>query len=51
MGFREIRLSLPRSGPVAAWAVEIVSSTGLTVRCREPIAVEDLARLLRGSSC
>jgi len=39
------------SPPLAAasspgWAVEVVGTDGMTVRCREGLSIEDLARLL-----
>jgi hypothetical protein len=50
--FREITVS---PSPVAAsspgWAVEVVGPDGMTVRCREGLSIEDLARLLRGRAC
>ena len=49
--FSELRLTPPVTGAATAWAVEIVSPEGLTVRCREPLAARELARLLRRSSC
>lgn len=49
--FSELRLVPPVPGATTAWAVEIVSPDGLIVRCREPLAGRELARLLRRSSC
>jgi hypothetical protein len=44
--FREMKLSAtPVSGQ--QWAMEVLSPDGLTVRCREPLPVQDLASLLR----
>jgi hypothetical protein len=39
------------SAPAIAWAMEVVSRDGLMVRCREALAVRDLAALLRGPAC
>jgi hypothetical protein len=39
------------SAPAIAWAMEVVSRDGLTVRCREALSVQDLAALLRGPAC
>ena len=46
-------VSLPGLEPAArpAWAMEVVSRSGLTVRWREALPVRELARLLRGSKC
>ena len=49
--FREVRLAGVASAPALAWAMEVVSRDGLTVRCREALSVEDLAALLRGPAC
>ena len=49
--FSELRLVPPAPVASTAWAVEIVSPDGLIVRCREPLAGRELARLLRRSSC
>ena len=35
----------------AAWAVEIITRTGVTLRLREPLARGDLVALLRGARC
>lgn len=45
--FREVRLpALPPSA--LQWAMEVVSPDGVTVRCREPLPLADVAWLLRG---
>jgi hypothetical protein len=50
--FREVTVSpLPASAPSPGWAVEIVGPDGMTVRCRDGLSIEDLARLLRGLAC
>ena len=49
--FREVRLAGVASAPAIAWAMEVVSREGLTVRCREALSVQDLAALLRGPAC
>ena len=46
--FREVRLEPPATDPTNRWAMEVVGPSGLTVRCRETLAVRDLALLLRG---
>jgi len=52
VAFSELRLASPAGpAPAMAWAVEIVTVQGLTVRCRAPLAAQDLARLLRSLSC
>lgn len=50
--FREVAVSSPLtvSAPLA-WAVEIVSPDGVTVRCRDGLSGDDLSRLLRGPRC
>jgi hypothetical protein len=49
--FREVSLAEVASAPPIAWAVEIVSRDGLTVRCREALSMQELAALLRGPAC
>jgi DNA-binding transcriptional regulator YiaG len=49
--FREVSLAGVASAPAIAWAMEVVSRDGLTVRCREALSVQDLASLLRGPAC
>jgi len=49
--FREVRLAGVASAPAIAWAMEVVSRDGLTVRCREALSLQDLAALLRGPTC
>ena len=52
VAFSEMRLASPLlPGAASAWAVEIVSPKGLTVRWREPLAAPELVRLLRSLSC
>jgi hypothetical protein len=46
--FREVSLEPPATEPINPWAMEFVGPSGLKVRCREALAVRDLARLLRG---
>jgi transposase-like protein len=45
--FSEVNLTAPEAS-TNAWAMEVVAPSGLTIRCREALAVRDLARLLRG---
>jgi len=45
--FREVRLPVMPSS-ASQWAMEVVSPDGVTVRCREPLPVADVAWLLRG---
>jgi transposase-like protein len=49
--FGEVMLPPPAARPNNTWAMEVVAPSGLTVRCREALAVHDLARLLRGIRC
>jgi hypothetical protein len=46
-------LSLPIAPPMSApaWAVEIVTATGVTVRLREPLRPAAVRTLLRGGRC
>lgn len=44
MTFSEIRLAAPEALPPNAWAMEIVASSVLTIRCREELTVHDLVR-------
>ena len=46
--FSEVMLELPGAEPANPWAMEVVGQSGLKIRCREALAVRDLARLLRG---
>ncbi len=44
----------PGSAPTdscSAWALEIVTRTGVTLRLREPLARADVVALLRGARC
>jgi len=43
--------ALPPITPAASWAVEITTADGVTLRCREMVPPEDLARLLRAARC
>jgi transposase-like protein len=50
--FREVAVCSPLAGSTSQpWAIEFVSPDGMTVRCRERLSVEDLARLLRSRGC
>jgi hypothetical protein len=49
--FSEVVLAPPAATPNSTWAMEVVSPSGLTVRCREALAIRDLARLLRDARC
>ena len=52
VSFSEIHLKPPLLPEATTpWAVEIVTSKGLTVRCRDPLAAQELALLLRSTSC
>ena len=48
--FSEVSLTAPEVS-TNAWAMEVVAPSGLTIRCREPIAIHDLAHLIRGARC
>jgi transcriptional regulator with XRE-family HTH domain len=50
--FQEVSVASSLAPPLSpVWAVEIVGPDGITVRCRDRWAVEDLVRLLRGRPC
>lgn len=50
--FREMMVSpLPLAASSPGWAVEVVGPDGMTIRCREGLCIEDLARLLRDRAC
>jgi hypothetical protein len=50
--FRKAAVSPPlTASPSWAWAVEIVSPDGVTIRCRDGSSVDDLRGLLRGPRC
>jgi hypothetical protein len=48
--FSEVKLTAPAVS-TNAWAMEVVAPSGLTIRCREALAVHDLAHLIRGARC
>ena len=49
--FKELRLAQPLASSATAWALEIITPEGLTVRLRESFGVRELARLLSRSRC
>jgi transposase-like protein len=49
--FSEVTLAPPEATSSNAWAMEIVAPSGLMVRCREPLPMQDLGRLLRDTRC
>jgi transposase-like protein len=49
--FNEVMLMPSAATPNNTWAMEVVSPSGLTVRCREALTVRDMARLLRDTRC
>jgi transposase-like protein len=48
--FSEVNLTAPEVS-TNAWAMEVVAPSGLTIRCREPLAIHDLAHLIRSAQC
>jgi hypothetical protein len=46
--FRELRVPHVPSVAAVPWAVEIVGSDGVLIRCREGLPLQDLSWLLRG---
>jgi transposase-like protein len=49
--FSEIKLAASETSPANAWAMEVVAASGLTIRCRDALAIRDLVRLMRGGRC
>ena len=49
--FEELRVAPSMPGAAPAWALEIITPEGLTVRLRESFGVRELARLLSRSRC
>ena len=49
--FREVPLAEVAAAPAMAWAMEVMSRDGLTVRFRQALSLQDLAALLRGPAC
>jgi hypothetical protein len=49
--FGEVRLEAPENAPRSGWAMEISAPSGWTIRCREAMSAEDLARLMRRGRC
>lgn len=49
--FSEVKLITAADAAADGWAMELVGSSGVTLRCREPLAVQDLKLLLRDPSC
>ena len=48
--FSEVNLTAPEVS-TNAWAMEVVAPSGLTIRCREPLAIHDLAHLISSAQC
>ncbi len=46
--FRELGVAQVASVTSMPWAVEIVGSDGLVIRCREALSLQDVSWLLRG---
>lgn len=49
--FNEVILAPLAATPTNPWAMEVVTPSGLTVRCREALALQELSRLLRVARC
>jgi hypothetical protein len=49
--FSEVVLEPPAKSEQPMWAMEMISPSGMTVRCREALSARDLARLLRNTRC
>jgi lambda repressor-like predicted transcriptional regulator len=46
--FTELKTPPLAAAAAIPWAVEMIGVDGLTVRCREPLPLQDMAWLLRG---
>jgi hypothetical protein len=49
--FSEVKLTAQEATSSAAWALEIVAPSGLTIRSKTQISIQDLAQLLRSELC
>jgi len=49
--FSEVMVVPPSMKASGTWAMELVTSSGLTIRCREALPISDLMRLLGESRC
>lgn len=51
VAFREVELISTGAGTEGKWATEVVNPQGWTIRSRQTLSVEEMARLLRESRC
>ena len=51
VAFREVALVSTEVGAAGNWAMEVVSPQGWTIRSRQTLRVEEMARLLREPRC
>jgi hypothetical protein len=51
VAFREVALVSTGVGITSNWAMEMVSPQGWTIRSRQPLSVDEMARLLREPRC
>ena len=51
LGFRELAVVATGIGVARDWSMEIVSPRGWTIRSRQPLSMDDIARLLREPGC
>jgi len=51
VAFREVSLVSTDIGTASNWAMEILSPQGWTIRSRQGLSVEEMARLLREPRC
>jgi hypothetical protein len=49
--FNEVRLASPERPFDTGWKMEIVAPSGLTIRCREQLEVQDIAKLVGSLRC
>ena len=51
VAFREVALVSTDAGAAENWAMEVISPQGWTIRSRQTLSVEEMARLFRESRC
>lgn len=49
--FQEVKIAMTEATAEIRWAMEIVSPSGMTIRCREALSIDDLSLILRGGQC
>jgi hypothetical protein len=49
--FHEVKLAVPETYPSNTWAMEIIGSSDVIIRCREALSIADLIQLAGGRQC